>query len=97
MQNETRKGHPGRRTILFGLIYGGFAALVLYYLFWSLTGSHLYILHSLVLGGIIFLGSWYIGSRAESRGSAQQGRRETMRAGGERKPTSEMRWENRPE
>jgi hypothetical protein len=94
---ETRRGHPGRRTMLLGLIYGGFAALVLYFLFWSLTDSHLYIIHSLVLGGIIFLASWYVGVRAERHGSAQKERRETLRAGGERKPTSEMRWENRPQ
>lgn len=80
-----------------GLLYGGFAALVLYFLFWSLTDNHIYIIHSLALGGIIFLASWYVAMRAHDRGEGQQRRRETIRAGGERKPTSEVRWENRPQ
>ena len=79
------------------MLYGGFAALVLYFLFWSLTGDHIYIVHSLVLGGIIFLASWYVSIRAQERGAGQKSRRETMRVGGERRPTSEVRWENRPE
>ena len=83
--------------MLMGLLYGGFAALVLAFLFWALMDSFDYTLQAIILGALVFLASWFVAHYAEKRGERQKDHRETMRAGGERKPTSETRWENRPQ
>lgn len=77
-----------------GLVYAGFAGLILFFLFWAVTDSYRYTPHAIGLALIVFGLFALVSSYAQRRGRDQKRSGETLDTERGKEPTSETRWEN---